>query len=191
MDEIFNLTHPKICKRNFIWTSGHPQMALSQKHKRWNRSAGAKIALTHSFKKVTLHYGVSQKLVFDKQVFGGCKLAQCNVCCRQSELDKILAQASSLNEEQKPEANSKDPLSPSNASSNSRIISSSRIRSTTMHCNGLLGKILETAFFHVEPKAKMLSEKTSSANVNPMSFLHVVFRVGVIVHVVFRVGVKL
>ena len=117
-----------------------------------------------------------------------------NVCCCQSELDKILAQASSLNEEQKPEANSKDPLSPSNASSNSsnsRIISSSRIRSTTMHCNGLLGKILETAFFHVEPKAKMLSEKTSSANVNPMSFVHVVFRVGVIVHVVFRVGVKL
>ena len=129
--------------------------------------------------------------VFDKQVFGGCNLAQCNVCCCQSELDKILDRASSLNEEQKPEANSKDPLSPSNASSNSRIISSSRIRSTTIYCNGLLGKILETAFFHVEPKAKMLSEKTSSANVNPMSFVHVVFRVGVIVHVVFRVGVKL
>ena len=34
VDEIFNLTHPKICKRNFIWTFGHLQMALSQKHKR-------------------------------------------------------------------------------------------------------------------------------------------------------------
>ena len=53
------------------------------------------------------------------------------------------------------------------------------------------GKYSTQLFFHVEPKAKMLSEKTSSANVNPMSFVHVVFRVGVIVHVVFRVGVKL
>ena len=80
VDEIFNLTHPKICKRNFIWTSGHPQMALSQKHKRWNRSAGAKIALTHSFRKVTLHYGVSRKHVFDKQVFGGLQFgAMCVV----------------------------------------------------------------------------------------------------------------